>query len=346
MNRVPVKVREQALKMLVEGASMRATSRATGMAFNSVRDLIVTSGRFAWALHDKYVRDVEVSTVQADEMWAFCYSRRKRAKGQHDWSGDLWTWTAIDRDSKLLIAWVTGDRGAGEARYLMSQLKERIKGKIRLTTDGYWPYPDAISWAGIDRRDLEYAKIVKVFAGVKNYPTDPDSRRNRYKESVMTLVHGDPNEINWNDHGTTFIERHNLTLRMGMRRLMRSNNGHSKKRANHNYMTALYMMYYNFIRPHMTLTEQAGGKPTTPTMAAGILARPFSFRQFLEMTDELTKPKPRGPYHVPYRPRKTATKTRRETCATRPVPSKVPVAVTGDASVVRVVQHDFATRST
>ena len=107
------------------------------------------------------------------------YSRRKKAKGQHDWSGDLWTWTAIDRDSKLLLAWVTGDRGADEARYLMSQLEERIKGKIRLTTDGWHLYADAISWAGMSRKNLEYAKIVKVFAGVKDYPTDPDSRRNR-----------------------------------------------------------------------------------------------------------------------------------------------------------------------
>ena len=343
MNRVPLEVRVQALNMLVEGASMRGTSRATGMSYNSVRDLMITSGRVAWALHDKYVRDIEASSVQADEMWAFCYSRRKNAKGQHDWSGDLWTWTAIDRDSKLLIAWVTGGRGMGEATYLMSQLKERIKGKIRLATDGHTPYADAIFNTGISRKDLEYAKIVKVFAGVRDYPTDPDSRRNRYKESVMTLVHGDPDKVNWNDFGTTFIERHNLTLRMGLRRLMRSTNGHSKKREHHNYMTSLYMMYYNFIRPHMTLTAGANGKPTTPTMAAGITTRPLSFRRFLEMSDELTNPKPRGPYHVPYRPRKTATRTRRTTGTTRLVPSKVPVAVTEDASVVRVVRHDFAT---
>ena len=132
----------------------------------------------------------------------------------------------------------------------------------------------------------------------------------------------------------------NLTLRMGLRRLMRSNNGHSKKREHHDRMTALYMMYYNFIRSHMTLTARAGGVPTTPMMEADIIERPYSFREFLKLSDGLTKPKPRGPYKVPYRPRKTATNTGLK----RLSPAKVSAArTTGKGEVVRIVPHVFAT---
>ena len=219
----------------------------------------------------------------------------------------------------------------------MSDLEKRMKGKVRLSTDGYRVYTDAISEGVLSRKDLEYARIVKVFAGVRDEPGNPTA----YKDSVMELVYGDPNEVDFDGFGTTFIERHNLTLRMGLRRFMRMTNGHSKKRLHHNYQLALFMMYYNFIRPHMTLTERAGGTPTTPAMAAGIADRPYSFREFLRTSDELTKPGPRKPYG----PRRTITRRKAKPKTEgliRPAPSKVPVS-TRDARVARVVRHDFAT---
>ena len=317
--------------MLVEGSTMRGVSRATGMARDSVNNLLITSGKVAYAMHDKLVRDVEVSNVQCDELVTFCFSRRP-SKKDLDWSGDLWTWTAIDRDSKLLISWVTGGRGKAEGVRLMTDLKERIKGKIKLTTDGYIAYVDAVSEAGISRKDLEYVRLVKVYGGVVDDPSNP----NAYKESVMDVVAGDPDIA---EFGTTFIERHNLTLRMGLRRFMRRTLGHSKNRLHHEYMLALFMMYYNWVRPHMTLTARAGGIPTTPAMASGLADRRFSFREFIAACDELTKPGPRKPYG----PRMTPT---RKSTFIRPAPSRVPRAEfvkPKKSVVVRTIDHYLAT---
>ena len=340
MNRVPAEIREQALNMLVEGSSMRGVSRTTGMAFNSVRDLIATSGRVAYAIHDKYVRDIEVSNVQADEIWSFCFSRNPSFK-EHDWSGDLWTWTAMDRDSKLLISWVTGERSLHEGTWLMADLRKRIKGKIRMATDGFNVYLRAIFEAGISRKDVEYARLVKVYAGVKDYGDDPDRPSVGYKESVMDMPIGDPANMDLNEFGTSFIERHNLTLRTCLRRFMRKTLGHSKKREHHDHQLALFMMYYNFIRPAHDI-DRAGRRQAHHASDGGGHHRPAPRLQgFLRLSDELTKPGPRKPYG----PRKTPTRTRTNgrPGATRLVPSKVPVAMTRDANVVRIVRHDLAT---
>ena len=311
---------------------MRGVSRATGMSRDAVTNLLVTSGRVAYAMHDKLVRDVEVSNVQCDELVTFCFSRRPSTK-DHDWSGELWTWTAMDRDSKLVISWVSGGREKVEAVQIMKDLKERIKGKVKFSTDGYTAYPDAISEAGFSRKDTEYVRLVKVFTGTVDNPADPDA----YKKSVMDVVMGDPDI---SEFGTAFIERHNLTLRMGMRRFMRRTLGHSKKKIHHEYMLALFMMYYNWVRPHMTLTARAGGIPTTPAMAAGLSDRRFSFREFIAACDKLTKPKPRKPYG----PRETPNR-RRKSVAYRPPPSRVPKpdgVSSRNSEVVRVISHDFA----
>ena len=330
MNRVPAEIREQALYMLVEGSPMRGVSRATGMSRDAVNNLLVTSGRVAYAMHDKLVRDVEVSNVQCDELVTFCFSH-KPSKKCHDWSGELWNWTAIDRDSKLLISWTTGGRRKDEGIHLMQDLKDRIKGKVKLTTDGFPVYPEAVSEVGFSRKDTEYVRLVKVFTGTVDNPADPDA----YKKSVMDVVMGDPDIA---EFGTAFVERHNLTLRQGMRRLMRRTLGHSKKRLHHEYMLALFIMYYNWVRPHMTLTERAGGVPTTPAMASGLADRRFSFREFIAACDHLTRPKPRKPYGPHMTPNK-----RRKSVAYRPPPSRVPKPdglSSRNSEVVMVIHND------
>jgi IS1 family transposase len=266
------------LRALVEGNSMRATSRITGVARNTIADLLRDVGAHCKNHHDRFVREVAAKRVQADEAWAFCGKKQKRVRPEDEGKGlgDVWTWAAIDQDSKLVISYRVGERSRQVADAFMRDLADRLSGRCQLTTDGLAWYPAAVEtafgWNGTD-----YSQLVKLFGA------DPSAER-RYSPAVCTgiqkrWVMGDPQD---SDVCTSHVERQNLTLRMQSRRYTRLTNAFSKKLEFHMYATALHFAFYNWCRPHMTLSKQAG-KKTTPAMAAGLTDRVWTLDDLLNL---------------------------------------------------------------
>lgn len=274
MNRVPIELRTQALAQMVEGASMRGTARATGISYNSVARLLVSIGKEAIEFHDRYVRGVKAEFVQCDELWSYVYAKPENALGikgtPFDSAGVAWTWMAIDKDTKPIIAWVVGDRTQAYGNVLMKDLESRIEGPVKLSTDGHNSYPDAVDMAFWDR-EHKYVQF-----GKNDSKEDNEAKR----LEGFTQAH---------------IERTNLTTRQSMRRYMRKTTGFSKKRENHIYHTAIHVLQYNWIRPHSTLVDKFG-VPTTPAMAAGLAKWPFALKDLIELSDYKNRPGPRGPY--------------------------------------------------
>lgn len=289
MNKLNIKTRISILNMLVEGSSMRSISRITGVSINTVSKLLEDAGKACAAYHDATVRDVQSKDVQCDEIWSFVYTKEKNvpaAKAAPDGAGDVWTWTAIDRDSKMILAFEVGDRSARTAREFMFNLADRLANRVQLTTDGHGAYLKAVGDAFA--ADIDYAMLVKQYGE----PTgvNPSERRYSPAECTGTIkepIFGkpDPNRIS-----TSHVERQNLTMRMGMRRFTRLTNGFSKKLENHLHMLSLYFVHYNFVRVHKTLRM-------TPAMAAGVTKELHSMEWLAGMIDAAApKPGPRGPY--------------------------------------------------
>ena len=274
MNRLSTQKRIQILDMLVEGMSMRSVSRVVGVSINTVSKLLVDAGRACALYHDEHVRGVEANHIQCDEIWSFCYCKQKTVEKQNVsqyGAGDVWTWTGMDRDSKLMISYVVGDRTGVTGCAFMNDLSSRLSGRVQLITDGHRPYLEAVEEAfGCD---VDFAQLVKVF----NEETDR-------KESVKRVISGNPVEA---DISTSIVERQNLNMRMGMRRFTRKTNAFSKKLENHFYMLSLYFVYYNFIREHLSLE-------TTPAVKAGLCEGAKEMRWVVEMVDE-RQPKPNRP---------------------------------------------------
>ena len=262
MNRLPKDKRIQILNMLVEGSSMRSVSRVAGVSINTVTKLLVDAGTTCERLHDALVHDVEARRVQCDEIWSFCYAKGKnvlRAEAAPYGAGDVWTWTGLDSDSKLLISWyVSPGRDAGYAIEFMDDLRSRLATRVQLSTDGYRAYLEAVE--GAFGGNVDYAQLIKL------YGTDPTIQEGRYSPArcigsrkVAVVGAPVPEAIS-----TSHVERHNLTTRMSVRRFTRLTNAFSKKLSHHTYALALYFVWYNWIRPHKSL----GGR--TPAMAAGL----------------------------------------------------------------------------
>ena len=289
MYRLSTETRAQALNMLVEGSSMRATSRILGVSQNTVAKLLVDAGETCLALHDERVRDVRARSVQCDEIWAFTYSKQRNApyaRGVIDGAGDVWTWTAIEQDTKLLISWLVGDRGSETALTFMDDLRSRVTDRIQLATDGHLAYPMAVE--GAFGGYVDYGQVIKVYG----YDGETEQERRYSSPQCISLVKrpvvGDPDMSELN---TSHVERHNLTMRMSMRRFTRLTNAYSKKVQNHIYAVALYAVWYNFIRPHRSL----GG---TPAMASGLAEYPLDLRWLVnEMNDRAPAPR-RGLYGI------------------------------------------------
>ena len=260
MNRLNTAKRVQILSALVEGSSLRATTRMVGCSINTVTKLLVDIGEVCAAYQDEHLRNLPCKRIQCDEIWSFCYSQAKNvsANKQGEFGyGDVWTWTAICADTKLIPVWLVADRGAGAAWQFMQDLAPRLANRVQLTTDGHKIYLDAVDDAF--RSNVDYAMLIKIY-GKDN--TEPETRYSPPKvngtKREAKIGHPDPKHIS-----TSYAERANLTMRMSIRRFTRLTNAFSKKVENHAQAVALHFMHYNFARIHNALR-------VTPAMEAGI----------------------------------------------------------------------------
>lgn len=252
---------------------MRSTSRIVGCSINTVVKLLLDVGEVAAAFHDQFVRNLRVQRVECDEIWAFCYAKDKtlpRITGHPEWAGSIWTWTGVDPDSKLFISWYVGTRELVHAKAFMDDLGGRLSGRVQLTSDGWTNYVTSVERTF--GSEVDYAQVVK------NY----DDEDRSFLEKRVVQGQPDLSLIS-----TSIVERLNLTMRMSMRRYARRTNAHSKKMQNHCAQLALYVLYYNFCRPHLSL---AIPYPRTPAMAVGLTDRMYDLDWILDMLDAVTPP--------------------------------------------------------
>jgi IS1 family transposase len=274
MNRLSREKRCQIVASLVEGNSIRATARMADVSKNTVTKLLVDLGQACTEYHDKHVRGVESARIQCDEIWAFCYAKAKNVpedkKGEFGY-GDIWTFTALDADSKLMISYQIGWRSGATATDFMLDVRDRVVGRPQITTDGHNMYVRAVDRAF--GTDVDYAMLNKI------YKSDPQAET-RYSpakvvaaEKVAVWGNPDPDHIS-----TSFVERSNLTLRMGSRRYTRLTNAFSKKVENLGHAVAIHFMHYNFCRIHRSLRM-------TPAMAAGITNHLWKIEDLVALLD-------------------------------------------------------------
>ena len=287
MNKLPSETRAQILHLLCEGQSIRAVTRVTGVSKNTVTKLLISAGKACTAYHDENVRNVEAKRVQVDEIWSFVYAKQRNvatAKRLDLAYGDVWTWTAIDADSKLILSYLVGGRDSDYAIGFMDDLCSRITNRVQLTSDGHRAYLEAVE--GAFGGDIDYAMLVKLYGAV------PESAKGRYSPAECIgarkrRIEGDPDP---KYISTSCAERNNLTMRMHMRRFTRLTNAFSKKIENHAYAVALHMMYYNFVRIHSTLRM-------TPAMAAGVSDQLWEIGDIVKLVEDAeAKPGKRGSY--------------------------------------------------
>ena len=274
MNRLTTAKRVAVVAALVEGNSIRATARITDVSKPTILKLLADLGPGCTRYQDEHLRNLRCRRIQCDEIWQFSYAKQKNvatAKAAPEGAGDVWTWVAIDADTKLVPSWIIGSRDLGSAYTLMHDLAERVSNRIQLTTDGHRVYLEAVESAF--NLEIDYAMLQKV------YGADPDAAR-RYspasiRGSSANIVNGAPNPRHIS---TSYVERQNLTMRMSMRRFTRLSNGFSKKIQNHAHAVALHFMHYNFARIHRTLR-------VTPAIEAGISDRVWSLEEIVGLLD-------------------------------------------------------------
>lgn len=277
MNKLGVDRRAAVIRGLVEGGSIRSVARMTGVDKDTVMRLLVEVGEFCGIYQYHALRNLNCKRVQCDEIWAFCGAKQRHAKkvGQ----GDVWTFTAIDADSKLVFSYLVGERNGASCERFLRDVASRLASRTQLTTDGLNWYitaaENAFGWAGAD-----FAQLVKTYAIL------PDAEANRRYSppvctgAIKTTIFGRPDS----DHiSTSYVERSNLTMRMQMRRFTRLTNAFSKKIENHRHAIALHFFFYNYCRPHTTLTKNANGVKTTPCMAAGVTDRVWTVEDLLAL---------------------------------------------------------------
>jgi IS1 family transposase len=285
MNCLASEERVRVVAALVEGNSIRSTSRMTGIARNTVTKLLVDLGQACMQYHDQNVRNLTVRRLQCDEIWAYVGAKAKNvsaAKKEIGW-GDVWTWVGIDVQTKLVVSYLVGGRGGDWAKDFMQDGASRIKNRVQITTDGHKAYLEAVEDAF--GADVDYAQLHKIYgASLENEA--------RYSPAVcigceMKQVSGNPDPAHVS---TNYVERQNLTMRMHMRRFTRLTNGFSKKLDNHGYAVALHFMYCNFARIHQTLR-------VTPAMEVGLSDHAWTIEELVELGNAaMPKPAKRGPY--------------------------------------------------
>jgi IS1 family transposase len=271
MNRLPTAKRAAILGMLVEGNSLRATTRMADVSINTVTKLLVDLGAACAEYQDRVLVNLPCRRIQADEIWAFCYAKAKNVPtdklGRFGY-GDIWTWTAMCADTKLIPSWLVGRRDAGAAHALIQDLAGRLAHRVQLTTDGNRVYLSAVEDAF--GSEIDYAMLVKVYG--------PDGGETRYSPSpfvaaIPEAITGNPDPAHIS---TSYVERQNLTMRMQMRRFTRLTNGFSKKVENHAAAVSLHFMHYNFARIHKTLR-------VTPAMEAGVADHVWSLEEIVHL---------------------------------------------------------------
>jgi IS1 family transposase len=262
MNKLPSAKRVQVIGMMVEGMSIRAIVRLTGVSKTTIFKLLEDCGEAFSDYQDKAFRNLSCKRLQVDEIWAFnhCKERNvKTAKAAPTQAGDIWTWTAIDADTKLIPSWLVGSRDASAAHVFVGDLASRLSSRVQLTSDGHKPYLQAVEESF--GADIDYAMLIKHYV-------EPTGAPGRYSpgECVGTerrRVEGRPDPTHVS---TSYAERSNLSIRMHDRRFTRLTNAFSKKAENHAHSVALNFMYYNFVRIHQTLR-------CTPAMTAGVTTK-------------------------------------------------------------------------
>jgi len=287
--------------MLCEGGSMRGTARVNEVAYNTVNKMLVDGGESCYEFHDNHVVGINASHIQMDELYGSIYAKDKNlheVRVRAPYMGGVAVWLAIDADSKLIIAWEYGGKGADRAVDLLRDVRGRITGPVDISTDGLSSYTEAINLV-MGRDDLKgYVQSVSV----PSAPGMHDHKR---------IIRGD-DSLQIEDFNTSIVERMNLTMRMGMKRMTRRTNALSKSAPHFVYAVSIYLVYYNWIRPHRTLTERRRGLETTPAMAAGLAERPFTWEGLLDYIDSSQPPpKKRGPYKNHTRPKARENNARR-----------------------------------
>ncbi len=274
MNKLSTEERVKVVKCLVDGCSMRATARITGVARNTIDKLLVELGAVCSRYQDITIRNLNCARIQVDEIWAFCYAKQKNltpAIAEERVAGDIWTWAAIDADSKLVPCWTLGKRDSETSNLFVSDLASRLSNRVQLTSDGLAAYLGAVRNAFGEA--VDYAQLVKV------YEASHEGQRRYSPPDCIACdrisVIGEPDALHIS---TSYIERQNLTMRMNMRRFTRLTNAFSKKIENHAAAVSLHMMHYNFARVHQTLK-------TSPAVKAGVSDHVWSVEEIVALLD-------------------------------------------------------------
>jgi IS1 family transposase len=277
MNRLSTEKRAQIVGCLVEGNSIRATVRMTGAAKNTVTKLVVDLGEACAEYQDGVFQNLPCKVVEADEIWAFCYAKQKNVPEQFKGTpgyGDVWTFTAICADTKLVPSWLVGERTKDDAEVFLNDLASRMAGRVQLSTDGHPMYEATVGLAF--GHEVDWAQIQKQYATPKE--------SGKYSPAVCTgtkrkVRKGDPDPERIS---TSYVERQNLNMRMGMRRFTRLTNGFSRKVENLASAVSLHFMHHNFARPHGALKDPY---PRTPAMAAGVADHAWSLEEIAALLD-------------------------------------------------------------
>jgi len=278
MNKLNRERQVQVVKALVEGNGINSIVRMTGVAKNTILKLLADLGVACLEYQDNNLRNLKLRRIQCDEIWEFCYAKEKNVPEEHRGQfgyGDVWTFTAIDADTKLIPSWQVGLRNADCALDFINDLKSRLANRVQLTTDGHKMYLEAIE--NVYGSEIDFAQLVKL------YGQEPEGEK-RYSPAKCIgaekhVVQGNPDTT---QISTSYVERQNLTMRMSMRRFTRLTNGFSKKIVNHMLAIALHFMFYNFARPHKTL---ANPYPRTPAMAAGLTNHIWTIEEIVNLVN-------------------------------------------------------------
>jgi IS1 family transposase len=282
---MPLAKRAQILGLLVEGMSLRAASRLADCSINTVTKLLMDVGVACAEYQDEALRDLPCKRIQCDEIWSFVGAKQKNVPAERQGQfgiGDVWTWTALDADTKLIASWMVGTRNAESAKAFIDDLAARLANRVQLTTDGHKAYLQAVE--KVFGNDIDYAMLVKQYGEGHQSPERKYSPV-EFVASEKIRITGNPDMAHVS---TSYVERQNLTMRMGMRRFTRLTNGFSKKVENHAHAVALHFMHYNFGRIHKTLR-------VTPAMQAGVSDHVWSLEEIAALVAE-PESKPRGPY--------------------------------------------------